>query len=466
MITVYKHIEEELVSDCTVSDATKGSWVNLVNPDPDELSLINILTEIPTDVLKTALDMEERSHVELEDNYIFVVINIPAIRGNDMYDTVPLGIFLTPDFFITVCLEESEVLYPFISNQLSTFYTYKKTRFLFQILYRTATMFLRYLQQINRRTDDIEVQLRHTTKNKDFFQLLELQKSMTYFTSALRTNGTVMERLLRLRGHSTYRHLLKMYEEDEDLLEDVIIENKQAIEMVEMYSNILMNMMNTMRRGLATTAMSLVCLMAGTMNTLAATDAGTELVSQIDAAAGEETNGISTEAAQTPSGPASDPELIRKQTNAAAEEAADTNASEAEVAAFSNESAQVEAENADEAAMTENTDTNAAAEAQEAEAPAEIYAGRFTTTAYCSCRRCCRGGKNRTKSGTIPQAGHTISADLRVFPLGTKLRINGVVYTVEDSGSGIRGNKLDIFFNSHSQALQYGKRSADVYIVR
>ena len=171
-----------------------------------------------------------------------------------------------------------------------------------------------------------------------------------------------------------------------------------------------------MRRGLATTAMSLVCLMAGTMNTLAATDAGTELVSQIDAAAGEETNGTSTEAAQTPSGPASDPELIRKQTNAAAEEAADTNASEAEVAAFSNESAQVEAENADEAAMTENTDTNAAAEAQEAEAPAEIYAGRFTTTAYCSCRRCCRGGKNRTKSGTIPQAGHTISADLRVFP--------------------------------------------------
>ena len=142
MITVYKHIEEELVSDCTVSDATKGSWVNLVNPDPDELSLINILTEIPTDVLKTALDMEERSHVELEDNYIFVVINIPAIRGNDMYDTVPLGIFLTPDFFITVCLEESEVLYPFISNQLSTFYTYKKTRFLFQILYRTADLMI------------------------------------------------------------------------------------------------------------------------------------------------------------------------------------------------------------------------------------------------------------------------------------------------------------------------------------
>ena len=224
MLTVYKHIEEELVSDLTVADATKGSWVNLVNPDPDEISLINILTEIPTDVLKTALDMEERSHVEIEDNYIFVVINIPALRGSDSYDTVPLGIFLTPDFFITVCLEETEVL--------------------FQILYRTATLFLRYLQQINRRTDDIEVHLRHSTRNRDFFQLLELQKSMTYFSSALRTNGTVMDRLLRLRGHQSMRHLLKMYEEDEDLLEDVIIENKQAIEMVEMYTNILMNMMN------------------------------------------------------------------------------------------------------------------------------------------------------------------------------------------------------------------------------
>ena len=244
MLTVYKHAEGELFSDTTVADATKGSWINLVNPDPDELALVNIMTEIPTDVLKTALDMEERSHVEIEENYLVVVINIPALRGTDSYDTVPLGIFLTPDFFITVCLEESDVLYPFLNNQIATFYTYKKTRFLFQIMYRTATLFLRYLQQINRRTDDIEIQLRHTTKNKDFFQLLELQKSMTYFTSALKTNGTVMERILRIRRHDDVRHVLKMYEEDEDLLEDVIIENKQAIEMVEMYSNILMNMMN------------------------------------------------------------------------------------------------------------------------------------------------------------------------------------------------------------------------------
>lgn len=100
MLTVYKHTEDGMVSDTTVADATKGSWINLVNPDPDELALINIMTEIPTDVLKTALDMEERSHIETEDNYIFVVINIPALRGTDTYDTVPLGIFVTPDFLL------------------------------------------------------------------------------------------------------------------------------------------------------------------------------------------------------------------------------------------------------------------------------------------------------------------------------------------------------------------------------
>ena len=202
------------------------------------------------------------------------------------------------------------------------------------------------------------------------------------------------------------------------------------------------------------------------MNTLAATDAGTELVSQIDAAAGEETNGTSTEAAQTPSGPASDPELIRKQTNAAAEEAADTNASEAEVAAFSNESAQVEAENADEAAMTENTDTNAAAEAQEAEAPAEIYAGRFTTTAYCSCRRCCRGGK--TALNPAPFRRQDIPFPLTCAYSRSEPNSASTALSIPSKTAAAASAETNWTSSSTptSQALQYGKRSADVYIVR
>ena len=245
MIQVYKHNNGHLENNISLVSAEKGSWIDVVNPDSEDLQLVSMVTEIPTDVLKTALDTEERSHVELEDNYIFVVINIPIILETDSYDTLPLGIFITPDFIITLCIQETEVMRAFTENKYPLFYTFKKTRFLFQILYRSATLFLKYLMQINHRTDDIEDILRHSMRNKEFFLLLELQKSLTYFTSALRGNGIVMERLMRLRRNTALHHLLKMYEEDEDLLEDVIIENKQAIEMVEMYSNILMSMSDT-----------------------------------------------------------------------------------------------------------------------------------------------------------------------------------------------------------------------------
>ena len=245
MIQVYKHSNGHLDGNISLASAEKGSWINVVNPDSDDLQLVSMVTEIPTDVLKTALDTEERSHVEIEDNYIFVVINIPVVLETDSYDTLPLCIFITSDFIITLCNEETEVMRAFTKNTYPLFHTFKKTRFLFQKLYRSATLFLRYLMQINHRTDDLEETLRHSMRNKEFFMLLELQKSLTYFTSALRGNGIVMERLMRLRRNTALHHLIKMYEEDEDLLEDVIIENKQAIEMVEMYSNILMSMSDT-----------------------------------------------------------------------------------------------------------------------------------------------------------------------------------------------------------------------------
>ena len=242
MLEVFKHNNGHLEDDLSIATAEKGSWINVVNPDSDDLQIVSMVTEIPTDVLKMALDTEERSRVEIEDDYVFVVINIPIILETDSYDTLPLGVFITPDFIVTVCLQETDVMEAFTQNKYPLFYTFKKTRFLFQILFRTATLFLRYLQQINHRTDDIESSLRHSMRNREFFMLLELQKSLTFFASALRGNGAVMEKLLRLRRNQSLHHLLKLYEEDEDLLEDVIIENKQAIEMVEMYSNILINM--------------------------------------------------------------------------------------------------------------------------------------------------------------------------------------------------------------------------------
>lgn len=116
MIQVYKHSNGHLDGNISLASAEKGSWINVVNPDSDDLQLVSMVTEIPTDVLKTALDTEERSHVEIEDNYIFVVINIPVVLETDSYDTLPLGIFITSDFIITLCIEETEVMRAFTKN--------------------------------------------------------------------------------------------------------------------------------------------------------------------------------------------------------------------------------------------------------------------------------------------------------------------------------------------------------------
>lgn len=244
MIRAYKHDEENRLQEVALDQLDKGSWISCSNPTQEELRQLNGLTAIPIDFLQSTLDREERSHVELEDDYIFVVVNTPVVLETDAYDALPLGIFITRRYFVTVCLEENMVVKKFLSGGVSDFRTYKKTRFLFQILSQASSSFLYYLQQIYKKTDGIETQVRKSLQNKELFRMLELQKSLTYFNFALHANGNVMERLMRLRN-SPLHSLLKMYEEDEDLLEDVIIENKQALEMAEIYTNILMSMMDS-----------------------------------------------------------------------------------------------------------------------------------------------------------------------------------------------------------------------------
>jgi magnesium transporter len=233
----------ETLRELTLASLEKGAWLNLTAPDAEEVAAVADLTGVPLDALKAALDEEERSRVEIEDNYILVITNVPTHRESYIYDTLPLGIVLTRDYFITVCLDSHQVLEEFAAEGPRTFSTYKKTRFLFQLLYKSAILYLKYLKQINRSTDEIERDLRRSVKNEEIFELLELQKGLTFFTASLRSNGIVLERLLRLRSNRELQHLIAVYEEDEDLLEDVIIENKQAIEMVEMYSNVLSGMM-------------------------------------------------------------------------------------------------------------------------------------------------------------------------------------------------------------------------------
>lgn len=245
MLQIYKSLESGPLQELTLKTLEKGAWINIVDPTPYELKVVSNLTEVDPDFLRSALDDEERSHTDVEENSVMVLTNVPVFRGEDSYDALPLAIIVTDEFIITVCLEETPVITEFNERTSRLFRTYKKTRFLFQILYKSATYFLRYLRQISKLSEEIEDQLRHDMKNSEILRLLELQKGLTYFNAAIRSNGAVLDKLLRMRNNTSLTPILNAYEEDEDLLEDVIIENKQAKEMVEMYSKILARLADT-----------------------------------------------------------------------------------------------------------------------------------------------------------------------------------------------------------------------------
>jgi magnesium transporter len=243
MLSVYKSCENNfkfLPTECIEND----SWVNLIKPSTEEIKKISEITNVSPDFLKAALDENEHSRIELESDCILIVINIPLMIDKNSFDTVPLGIILTKDYFITVCLKENKIIDYFSSETTKISISGRKTRFLFEIFLRTAELYLRYMRYINHLTDDIEKTLRKSMKNKSLFHLFEMERSLVYFITALKDNAVVTEKLLRIRKTKNYVDMLEFHEDDEDLLEDVIIENKQATEMVEMHSNILSSMMD------------------------------------------------------------------------------------------------------------------------------------------------------------------------------------------------------------------------------
>ncbi len=231
MLFIYQTLEEQLL--CR-DEIYKGCWINLINPTEAELQTVAQKTGLEYDFLRYPLDDEEIPRVEAEDDQVMIIINVPMYYPNSdvFYDTIPLGIILNEDYLVTVCLEDVDLLQEFSSTRIKGMATFKKTRFIFHLLHRKTTIFLKYLRDIHRRNEEIENSLHKSMKNKDLVYLLNLQKSLVYFGTSLRYNAKVMNRLMRGKA-------IKMYEEDEDLLEDVIVENTQAIEMADIYSNIL-----------------------------------------------------------------------------------------------------------------------------------------------------------------------------------------------------------------------------------
>ena len=222
-----------------IKEFKRGAWINLVNPSESEIHTVCESINIEEEFIRDALDFEEKARIDEEedDNTKLFVVDVPIIEkgeeGEAVYNTMPLGmIVVRDDFFITVSLRKNKIIDNFEKRKIKNFQTYKKTRFIFQILYLNSSFYLNYLKQINKETEIAEYILKNSMRNKELLKLLNLEKGLVYFTTSLKSNELVMEKTLRGK-------IIKLYEEDSEILEDAITENRQAIEMAQIYRDIL-----------------------------------------------------------------------------------------------------------------------------------------------------------------------------------------------------------------------------------
>ena len=221
-----------------VNEYKRGNWINMINPTESEIFEVCRNLNIEQEFIKYSLDYEEKARIDLEedDGTILFIIDVPIIeRENDVeiYTTMPVGvIFVRDEYVITVSLKENDIIKKMERIVGKKVITYKKSQFLFQLFYENSSAFLNLLKEINKKTEHIERTLKKDLKNEDLLKMLNLEKALVYITTSLKSDEVVMEKTLRGK-------IIKLYEEDEDLLEDAIVENKQAIEMSKIYSDIL-----------------------------------------------------------------------------------------------------------------------------------------------------------------------------------------------------------------------------------
>lgn len=218
-----------------------GCWVHLCDPTNEETERVVKFFDIDSDFVTAALDEEESAHLDQDADATLVIVDIPAVQAEAhdsfFYTTLPLGIVSCAKGFITVCTRETSIMEDFMEGRVRTFSTNKRTRFLLQILQRNAMKFLQYLKQIDKASNLVQSELQRSMKNRELLQMMRLEKSLVYFSTSLKGNEVLLEKLLKSQAFTRYA-------DDEDLLEDVIIENKQAIEMCTIYRDILSGTMD------------------------------------------------------------------------------------------------------------------------------------------------------------------------------------------------------------------------------
>lgn len=223
-----------------LAEPNSSCWINLVNPSDSEVNLVSQLTGISDVMLKTALDEEESAHTDIEGKNTMIVVDIPILEeenSNIVYSTLPLGIVMNEKYIVTVCLKECSLIHDFLSERVKGINTFKHDRLLLQLLYRNATKFLQHLRQMDKASHRIQSELHKSMKNKEVILLLELEKSLVYFSTSLRANEAVINKIANFE-------MIKSDPYNINLLDDLVIENKQAIEMCNIYRDILSGTMD------------------------------------------------------------------------------------------------------------------------------------------------------------------------------------------------------------------------------
>jgi len=236
MITYWQMIPNGLLP---LNSFEKGCIVNVTDPTPSELNTLKTALKVPEDFLTDIIDVDERSRVEVEDDVLLMIYRIPYQNQSNgfPFTTIPLGIVLSKEELVIICQRNNEVLDDFFSRSGKGFIIENKIDLILHLFMRTTMFYNRYLKQVNNQTNLIEQELEKSTRNKELHRLLKMEKCLVYFTTSLRSNEMMMIKLKTLKW-------IRDFEFSQDLLDEAMIETRQAIEMAKIYSDIQTGMMD------------------------------------------------------------------------------------------------------------------------------------------------------------------------------------------------------------------------------
>lgn len=239
MLRVFKTSDDGTLEK--LKNIETNTWIDLVEPTEEEIKEVVEKTDIPANLLIKLLDSDEVARIEKEDDATLIIIDVPYVidkKIKNKYSTLPLGIISYKNYLVTIAVKETEVVQDVMENRVKSVFTMKKSRFLIQILHRVATLYLKYLKEINLEIEAKEKNLINATNNKYLLQLMNIQKSLVYFVTSLKSNDIILEKLEK-------GNLIEFYEEDMNVLEDAIIENRQGIETSLIYREIVASLQET-----------------------------------------------------------------------------------------------------------------------------------------------------------------------------------------------------------------------------